>query len=131
MLNHHIRLTISALLTVLLVTGCVSTGNVAMKEQNQQTIEQTIIKGKTNKQEIFGRFGSADSISFMIVVMKFGHTAILAPNRWQEILSLIISFLLGETIQTKELVILFDSKGIVSNYTFRETANQSKAGLAE
>ncbi|ADG60654.1 hypothetical protein [Moraxella catarrhalis] len=40
-------------------------------------------------------------------------------------------FSLGETIQTKELVILFDSKGIVSNYTFRETANQSKAGLAE
>ncbi|OAV15977.1 hypothetical protein AO376_0312 [Moraxella catarrhalis] len=39
MLNHHIRLTISALLTALLVTGCVSTGNVAMKEQNQQTIE--------------------------------------------------------------------------------------------
>lgn len=39
-------------------------------------------------------------------------------------------FSLGE-IQTKELVILFDSKGIVSNYTFRETANQSKAGLAE
>ena len=32
MLNHHIRLTISALLTALLVTGCVSTGNVAMKE---------------------------------------------------------------------------------------------------
>lgn len=93
MLNHHIRLTISALLTALLVTGCVSTGNVAMKEQNQQTIEQTIIKGKTNKQEISSRFGSADSISFMIVVIKFGHTAILAPNRWQEILSLIISFL--------------------------------------
>lgn len=110
MLNHHIRLTISALLTVLLVTGCVSTGNVAMKEQNQQTIEQTIIKGKTNKQEIFGRLGSADSISFMIVVMKFGHTAILAPNRWQEILSLIISFLWVKPYRPKNLSFYLTAK---------------------
>ncbi|MGK8266037.1 hypothetical protein [Moraxella nonliquefaciens] len=64
MLNNHIRFAATALLAAFLVTGCVSAGNVAMKEQNQQTIEQTIIKGKTNKQEIFGRFGSADGVSF-------------------------------------------------------------------
>ena len=131
MLNHHIRLTISALLTALLVTGCVSTGNVAMKEQNQQTIEQTIIKGKTNKQEISSRFGSADSISFTDSgneIWTYRHTRSKPMARNFIPYNF---FSLGENIQTKELVILFDSKGIVSNYTFRETANQSKAGLAE
>lgn len=131
MFNHHIRLTISALLTALLVTGCASAGNVAMKVQNQQTIGQTIIKGKTNKQEISGRFGSADSISFTDSgneIWTYRHTRSKPMARNFIPYNF---FSLGENIQTKELVILFDSKGVVSNYTFRETANQSKAGLAE
>ena len=131
MLNNHIRFAVTALLAAFLVTGCVSTGNDAMKEQNQQTIEQTIIKGKTNKQEISSRFGSADSISFTDSgneIWTYRHTRSKPMARNFIPYNF---FSLGENIQTKELVILFDSKGIVSNYTFRETANQSKAGLAE
>ena len=131
MLNNRIRFAVSAFLTALLVTGCVSTGNVAMKEQNQQTVEQAIIKGKTNKQEVSDRFGSADSISFTDSgneIWTYRHTRSKPMARNFIPYNF---FSLGENIQTKELVILFDSKGIVSNYTFRETANQSKAGLAE
>lgn len=40
-------------------------------------------------------------------------------------------FSLGDNTKTKELVILFDTKGVVTNYTFRETANQSKYGVMQ
>lgn len=126
--NCYIVLAAVAALTL---TGCASTGNVAMKEQNQQTIEQVITKGQTTKQDIAKHFGLADSVSFTdsgkeIWTYRHSRSKPMARNFIPYNF-----FSLGENIQTKELVILFDDKGVVSNYTFRETANQSKAGLAE
>lgn len=131
MLKNRTQYIVAAVLTALVLTGCASTGNIVMKEQNQQTIEQVITKGQTTKQDIATHFGSADSISFTdsgkeIWTYRHSRSKPMARNF---IPYNFFSF--GENIQTKELVILFDSEGVVSNYTFRETANQSKAGLAE
>ncbi|SIR95689.1 Beta-barrel assembly machine subunit BamE [Moraxella cuniculi DSM 21768] len=131
MLKNRTQYIVAAVLTALVLTGCASTGNIVMKEQNQQTIEQVITKGQTTKQDIAAHFGSADSISFTdsgkeIWTYRHSRSKPMARNF---IPYNFFSF--GENIQTKELVILFDSEGVVSNYTFRETANQSKAGLAE
>ena len=84
---------VAPLFCALLMTCCVTSGNVAMKEQTQQSIDSAIQKGKTTKQEVTQKFGSADAVSLQIVVMKFGHTDIQNPNLWQEILSHITSFL--------------------------------------
>lgn len=118
-------------LAALMLTGCVSTGNVVMKEQNQQSIENAIVKGKTTKQDVSKVFGSADSVSFTdsgneVWTYRHSRSTPMARNFIPYNF-----FSLGENIKTKELVILFDAKGVVTNYTFRETANQSKSGLAE
>lgn len=110
MLNNHIRFAATALLAAFLVTGCVSAGNVAMKEQNQQTIEQTIIKGKTNSKRFLVDLVLLMASLLLTVVMKFGHTATLAPNRWQEILSLIISFLWVKIYRPKNLSFYLTAK---------------------
>lgn len=131
MLSIRNRLIVSSFLAVFLMVGCASTGNVAMKEQSQQSIESAIIKGKTTKQQVVEKFGAADSVSFTdsgneVWTYRHSRSKPMARNFIPYNF-----FSLGENIQTKELVILFDTKGVVSNYTFRETANQSKSGLAE
>lgn len=131
MLNHTRNICAAALAATLLLAGCTSTGNVAMKGQSQQSIDSVVVKGKTTKQDITRAFGSADHVSFTdsgneIWTYRHSKSQPMARNFIPYNI-----FSLGENIQTKELVILFDSKGVVSNYTFRETANQAKLGLAE
>ncbi|STZ63286.1 Uncharacterised protein [Moraxella lacunata] len=130
-MNHYVRGVLVSLIVATLAVGCASTGNVAMKEQNQQSIEQAIIKGKTTKQDVSKIFGSADNVSFTdsgneIWTYRHSKSKPMARNFIPYNF-----FSLGENTQTKELVILFDNRGVVSNYTFRETANQSKMGIAE
>ena len=115
----------------LLLTGCVTSGNVAMKEQTQQSIDSTIQKGKTTKQEVTQKFGSADAVSFTdsgneVWTYRHSKSKPMARNFIPYNF-----FSLGDNTKTKELVILFDTKGVVTNYTFRETANQSKYGVMQ
>lgn len=122
---------VAALFCALLMTGCVTSGNVAMKEQTQQSIDSAIQKGKTTKQEVTQKFGSADAVSFTdsgneVWTYRHSKSKPMARNFIPYNF-----FSLGDNTKTKELVILFDTKGVVTNYTFRETANQSKYGVMQ
>lgn len=129
-MNYMRVIMLSVAITVLSV-GCASVGNVAIKEQSQQTIENSITKGKTTKQDVINAFGSADSVSFTdggneVWTYRHSKSKPMARNFIPYNV-----FSQGANIQTKELVVLFDGQGVVTNYTFRETANQSKIGLVE
>lgn len=129
-MNYMRAIMLSVAITVLSV-GCASVGNVAIKEQSQQTIENSITKGKTTKQDVINTFGSADSVSFTdggneVWTYRHSKSKPMARNFIPYNV-----FSQGANIQTKELVVLFDGQGVVTNYTFRETANQSKIGLVE
>lgn len=122
---------VAPLFCALLMTGCVTSGNVAMKEQTQQSIDSAIQKGKTTKQEVTQKFGSADAVSFTdsgneVWTYRHSKSKPMARNFIPYNF-----FSLGDNTKTKELVILFDTKGVVTNYTFRETANQSKYGVMQ
>ncbi|MGP1607617.1 MAG: hypothetical protein ACTTGU_05670 [Moraxella sp.] len=102
-----------------------------MKEQTQQSIDSAIQKGKTTKQEVTQKFGSADAVSFTdsgneVWTYRHSKSKPMARNFIPYNF-----FSLGDNTKTKELVILFDTKGVVTNYTFRETANQSKYGVMQ
>lgn len=122
---------VAPLFCALLMTSCVTSGNVAMKEQTQQSIDSAIQKGKTTKQEVTQKFGSADAVSFTdsgneVWTYRHSKSKPMARNFIPYNF-----FSLGDNTKTKELVILFDTKGVVTNYTFRETANQSKYGVMQ
>lgn len=122
---------VAPLFCALLMTGCVTSGNIAMKEQTQQSIDSAIQKGKTTKQEVTQKFGSADAVSFTdsgneVWTYRHSKSKPMARNFIPYNF-----FSLGDNTKTKELVILFDTKGVVTNYTFRETANQSKYGVMQ
>lgn len=123
------RLVFASCMIAVLTVGCASTGNVAMKEQTQQSIEQVIVKNKTTKQQVQTVFGAADKVSFTDSgneIWTYTHSK--AKPMARNFIPYNF-FSLGENIQTKELVILFDQKGLVSNYTFREVNNQSMQGI--
>lgn len=116
----------------LAITGCMSTGNTVMKAQTAASIAQEIVNGKTTKQQVSEKFGSADSVSFTdsgneVWTYRHSKSKPMARN----FIPYVGLFSSGSNTQTKELVILFDKKGVVTNHTFRETANQSKAGILE
>lgn len=130
-MNTRMRCIFASLAVTLFMTGCVSTGNVAMKQQTQRSIDAQIVKGKTTKQEVTNMFGSADSVSFTdsgneVWTYRHSKSKPMARNFIPYNF-----FSQGQNTQIKELVILFNVNGLVSNYTFRETANQTKAGIAE
>lgn len=131
MMKTTLRSLAVATVVAVMATGCATSGNVAMKEQTQQTIDNVIVKGKTTKQDISNKFGSADNVSFTdsgneVWTYRHSRSKPMARNfiPWNV-------FSVGDNVKTKELVILFDAKGVVSNYTFRETNNQSKFGVTE
>ncbi|MDO4894935.1 MULTISPECIES: hypothetical protein [Moraxella] len=118
-------------LVAVLATGCATSGNVAIKDQTQQSIDSVIVKSKTTKQEVLNRFGAADSVSFTdsgneIWTYRHSRSKPMARNFIPYNV-----FSLGDNVKTKELVILFNANGVVSNYTFRETDNQAKFGIAQ
>ena len=131
MMKISIRSLAMATFVAVMATGCATSGNVAMKEKNQQSIDSVIVKGKTTKQDVSNKFGSADNVSFTdsgneVWTYRHSRSKPMARNfiPWNV-------FSMGDNVKTKELVILFDAKGVVSNYTFRETDNQTKFGVAE
>lgn len=118
-------------LVAVLATGCATSGSVAIKDQTQQSIDSVIVKSKTTKQEVLNRFGAADSVSFTdsgneIWTYRHSRSKPMARNFIPYNV-----FSLGDNVKTKELVILFNANGVVSNYTFRETDNQAKFGIAQ
>lgn len=112
-----------------LTVGCVATGNNVMKDQSHQSIESVVIKNKTTKQEVQKHFGSADRVSFTdsgneIWTYTYSKSKPMARNFIPYNF-----FSLGENTETKEMVILFNSQGVVLNYTYREAANQTRSGI--
>ena len=102
MLNNHIRFAATALLAAFLVTGCVSAGNVAMSRPS--------LRARPISKRFLADLVLLMASLLLTVVMKFGHTATLAPNRWQEILSLIISFLWVKIYRPKNLSFYLTAK---------------------
>ncbi|UNU72707.1 outer membrane protein assembly factor BamE [Moraxella nasovis] len=131
MWNFNKKLMVVGMLTALTLTACVSTGNISMKEQSQQSIDSKIIKGKTTKQEIANLFGHADAVTFTDSGKELWTYAYSRSKPKARNFIPYNFFSLGDNVQTKELVVLFDTQGVVSNYTFRETANQTRYGIVE
>ena len=42
-----------------LISGCISTGNIGIKDQTQSSIDRTIVKGETSSVEVLEKFGEA------------------------------------------------------------------------
>lgn len=117
--------------SVLIVSsGCMSTGNESLRKETESSVTAKIVEGKTAKSEIRSMFGSPLKTSFTDGGLEIW-TYELDKVHADAIDYVPIVGLFGGSASgvKKELVILFDDKGIVKRYSMSESPVKTKTGL--
>lgn len=113
-----------------LFAGCASSGNESLRKESEASVAQKMVEGRTTKTEVRAMFGSplkttftdgglevwtfelskvkADAINYVPIVNLFGGTA---------------------SGTKKELVVLFDDKGVIKRFSMSESPVKTKTGL--
>ena len=112
------------------LTACASAGNTRLKAMPQPDILAQVREGETTKAQIEAMFGSANSVSFTdsgneiwtyFYSKATSHAINFVP--YANIVSR------GADVETKELIILFDTNGVVRKRTVRDTTTVVKSGI--
>lgn len=114
----------------LTVAGCASIGNENLRNESQASIEQKITKGKTTKAEVSAALGSPDETSFTDSgneIWKYRH--VVSTIKASSLIPVVSLFAAGSDQDKKEVVVLFDKTGIVTNYTFSATKGEVRQGV--
>jgi len=121
---------VSLLVLALAISGCASVGNETLRAETETTVQGKLLEGKTTKSQTKAMFGSplktaftdgglemwtyefskvsADAVSYIPIVNLFGATA---------------------SGKKKELVVLFDSSGVIKRYSMSESEVTQKTGV--
>lgn len=129
-MSNILPLTFIIIFSVLIV-GCSTTGNKALKEETQESIAEKFEEGVTHKDEVINTLGSPTETTFTdggLVVMKYEFTR-LTP-RAQNFIPYNFFSLVSDG-KKKELVILLDENNIVKRISMTESEFERRAGIAE
>lgn len=114
----------------LVLIGCASTGNETLRAESEGTVGKKLIEGQSTKAEVRKMFGSPLKTSFTdagleIWTFEFSNVSADAVSYIP-----IVSMFGGTASGTKkELVVLFDEKGVVKRYAMSESAVTQKTGI--
>lgn len=125
----HPRL-VAVCAAVVFATGCASIGNEKLRNESQTSIEQKIVKGTTTKAEVSASLGSPDETSFTDSgneIWKYRH--VVSTLKASTLIPVVNWFAAGSDQEKKEIVVLFDRNGVVSNYTFSATKGEVRQGV--
>ncbi len=122
--------TYSLFILALAISGCASVGNETLRAETETSVQGKLLEGKTTKSQTKALFGSplktaftdgglemwtyefskvsADAVSYIPIVNLFGATA---------------------SGKKKELVVLFDSTGVIKRYAMSESDVTQKTGV--
>ncbi|GJH25795.1 outer membrane protein assembly factor BamE [Caballeronia novacaledonica] len=112
------------------LAGCASQGVQQLKEENANTVSSKIIKGKSTTGDVRQAFGDPTETSFTdngneLWRYKYSHSTAKAQN----FIPVVNLFASGADVDKKELVVFFDDKGIVKNYSMQSSKEEVKNGL--
>ena len=112
------------------ISGCASVGNETLRKETESTVAQKIVEGKTTKTEVKAMFGSPLKTSFTDGGLEIWSYE-LAKMSADAINYVPLVGLFGGTASgtKKELVLLFDDKGVVKRFSMSESAVKTKTGL--
>lgn len=113
-----------------ILVGCVSTGNEALKNETEASVEQKLTEGQTKKSEVKKMFGSPMSTSFTSAgdemwSYQFSKMQADAIN-FVPYVGLFGSSASGEQ---KQMVVLFDKRDVVKRYSMTSSDVTAKTGL--
>ncbi|MCQ9327614.1 hypothetical protein [Neisseria dentiae] len=118
------------LLSALLLGACASSGNATLKNIDLSEVKQYVVEGRTTKQQMQDKYGSADNVSFTdggneIWTYRYSEATSHASNY----IPIVNIFSSGHDIKTKEMVVMFDKNNIVQRFTVRESNSTEKVGI--
>ena len=110
--------------------GCASVGNEQLRNETEKSIEEKINEATTTKAQIISTFSSPKKTSFTdggLQVTTYEFTNVSADAiSYVPIVNLFGASASGKK---KELVVLFDKKGVVQRYSMSESEVKQKTGL--
>lgn len=119
------------ILMMLLISGCSTVGNSALKNETQQSIANQINIGVTTKADIYSALGNPSDVSFTDggkEILTY-YYARYTPKLRSFIPYNVFSY--GDDGRQKELVILLDERGVVEKFTMNESEIERRTGLLE
>lgn len=121
---------VSIIFITAFAAGCASVGNEQLRNETEKSIEGKIVEGTTTKSQIRSTFGSPLKTSFTdggLEVATYEFTNVSADAiSYVPIVNLFGASASGKK---KELVVLFDKKGVVQRYSMSESEVKQKTGL--
>lgn len=120
----------SLVIGTLFLTACASVGNESLRSESENSVQSKIVEGKTSKNEVRAMFGSPLKTSFTdggLEIWTFEFSKVSADA----VSYIPIVNLFGATASgtKKELVVLFDKKGLVQRFSMSESAVKQKTGV--
>lgn len=112
------------------ISGCVvKGGNENLAKMEKPKLEQNIIKGKTTKTDIKKMFGDPEYASLSNDDEEWGYSYNKVTSPVVNYIPVVSLFTGGTDSDRKALVILFNKKGVVKNYTITQTKNEVRSGI--
>jgi|TARA_R110000744_G_scaffold344229_2_gene449516 hypothetical protein len=118
------------LVSVLILSGCASSGNQSLKEETEFTVSAKVVDGQTTAAEIKAMFGSPYETTYTdsgSLIWKF---------RLDDLKSDAINYIpivnwFGSSVSgtRKELVVLFDENDVVKRSNMSESEVKTKTGI--
>ncbi|ANF80932.1 hypothetical protein A3K93_01170 [Acinetobacter sp. NCu2D-2] len=117
------------LISILALSGCMTTGNHMLKKETETTVQQKIVENKTTKSEIRKIFGSPDKTTFTdngkeIWTYEFVDVSADAVSY----IPVVNWFGSSASGTKKQLVVMFDGE-VVYKYSMSEAEHKVKTGI--
>jgi|TARA_B110000037_G_scaffold192651_1_gene227020 hypothetical protein len=129
-MTRPIKIFLITVLSVLILSGCASSGNQTLKNETEFTVASKVVAGQTSAAEVKAMFGSPYETTYTdsgLLIWKF---------RLDDLQSDAVNFIpivnwFGSSMSgtRKELVILFDENDVVKRSSMSESEVDTKTGL--
>jgi outer membrane protein assembly factor BamE (lipoprotein component of BamABCDE complex) len=112
------------------LAACSSSGNQVLKNANDSTVSQQITKGTSTKADVRKYYGDPTHTSFTDAGNEiWTYTYTKGQVKAENFIPIVSLFSNGVDVDKKELVILFDSNGVVKNYSMQISKEEVKGGI--
>ncbi|MFP6561950.1 outer membrane protein assembly factor BamE [Paraburkholderia sp. B3] len=120
----------TGLIVATMLAGCASAGVQQLKTEDATTVSAKITRDRSTKDDVRAAFGDPTETSFTdsgneIWRYRYSHSTAKGIN----FVPLANLFMSGQDVDKKELVVLFDDKGVVKNFSMQSSKEEVKGGI--
>lgn len=117
-------------LALVSLVGCASVGNTSLRNENETTVAQKIVDGKTTEAEIRSMFGSPRKTSFTDNGLEIWTYQLSKMHAGAvDFIPFVGLFGTSASGTNKELVVLFNNSGIVEKYSMSDSPVSVRTGI--